>query len=291
MFCPKCGKKNEDDAGFCEDCGISLEKNKTALHVTQSNIVSLLRHPKEDTYFLVAAIAGGIVWLGLIWLVILFFWIAIPAIIGLWLSEQFFKSRLLGNSIRISQGQYPDIYEIIQQQSKTLNINPPEVFIYYSQGSKNAFAMKLIKTKYGILFSDLIDIMLSHNSLLELSAIIGHEIGHHAAGHTAIWKRLLLTPAMFVPFLGPAYFRACELTADRIGMYLCGDKEAAYRALITLACGSFVLAPKTNINEFKEQESLLSPFFAFLNDLWSTHPRITKRVLALEEASHILKSS
>jgi Zn-dependent protease with chaperone function len=96
---------------------------------------------------------------------------------------------------------------------------------------------------------------------------------------------------MYIPFFGPAYSRACELTADRIGAYVCGDMGAACRALTTLACGSRTLAPQLNLKAFKEQEALLTPAFAFLNDLWSTHPRITRRVLELEGASEQLKIS
>jgi Zn-dependent protease with chaperone function len=71
-------------------------------------------------------------------------------------------------------------------------------------------------------------------------------------------------------------------------MYLCGDKDATIRGLIALACGSKLLGPKTNIEVFKDQEKLLSPVFAFFHDLYSSHPRITKRVFALEEASHLI---
>ena len=93
---------------------------------------------------------------------------------------------------------------------------------------------------------------------------------------------------MFIPFLGGAYSRACELTADRIGVYLCGDKDAACRGLIALACGSKLLSPTTNLQAFKEQERELPWFFAFWNDLYSSHPRLTMRVAALEDAARLV---
>ncbi|MBI4707179.1 MAG: M48 family metalloprotease [Candidatus Omnitrophica bacterium] len=284
MFCPKCGKKNDEGAKFCEECGALITSDRVIGNVNRVPSILSLRHPKESFYFLIAAIAGGIVWLALIWLVILFIWVAIPVAIGLWIAEQFFKSWYLGNSVKLSKEQYPEIFEIVEKHSRIFNLNKhPDVFIVNSEGKTNALAAKFLKTKYILLYSSLIDRMLSHNSLAELSSIIGHELGHHIAGHTAIWKNLLLKPAMFVPFLGPAYFRACELTADRIGAFLAGDKDAASLALMTLACGSSFLAPKINAEAFKNQEKQLSSFFAFLNDLWATHPRITKRVLSLEE--------
>lgn len=282
MFCPGCGANNEEGAKFCENCGTRIMEEITSSIPVDSNLISKMRHPKESFYLLIGSIISILIWFALIWLIILLSWIIIPALIVLWITEQYFKSNLLGNSIRVSKNQYPEIYEIIENQCQEVNIKKcPEVFIVNSQGKVNAIAVKLLKSKYILLYSSLIDAMLSHNSLKELSAIIGHELGHHAAGHTVLWKIYLLGPARLIPFFVPAYSRACELTADRIGAYLCGDKESALRALITLACGSLSLSPKINIDSFKQQENQLSGFFAFLNDMWASHPRLTKRVMAL----------
>lgn len=292
MFCTNCGAENKDDAKFCVKCGETLVESQVPVSpptyiVTQK--VSSLRHPKEEAFFILGAVVGGIAWLLIIWLVILFFWLAIPIAIFLWILDQSFRAKLLGNSIRVSHEQYPEIYEIVDSHSKAVNLKkPPSVFIVNSQGAINAFAVKFLKDKYIILFSDLVDLMLAHGSTKELSSIIGHEIGHHAAGHTAWWKQILLKPAMILPFFGAAYSRACELTADRIALYLCGDKDATHRGLIALACGSKLLGPKTSVEAFKQQENLLSPVFAFFHDLYSSHPRITKRVLALEDATQLV---
>lgn len=291
MFCSSCGKEILPGKKFCPGCGSAIEDQ---LQISSpANVgglkVSSLRHPKEEAYFILGAIAGGIAWLLIIWLVILLFWLAIPVALFLWILDQSFKAKLLGNSIRVSKEQYPEIFEIVERHSQLIDlINIPNVFIVNSQGAINALAIKFLKDKYVILFSDLVDLMLAHGSAKELSAIIGHEIGHHAAGHTAWWKQILLKPAMFLPFFGTAYSRACELTADRIALYLCGDKDATYRGLIALACGSRVLGPKTNIEAFKQQEKSLSSLFAFFHDLYSSHPRITKRVIALEESSDLI---
>lgn len=309
MLCPECRTMNSEGSIFCEQCGIRFEQvgaqapsnayvkihdlndrggNSTVRHNPGINQLSALRHPKESTYFTLGAIAGVIAWFGLIWIVILFIWVAIPVIISLWIADQFFKAKLMGNSVKVSKDQYPGIFEIVEKQSRLLKLDKtPEIFITNSEGSTNAVAIKLLKNKYIILRSGLVDVMLSHGTTDELSSIIGHEIGHHAAGHTTFWKKALLMPAMFLPLFGPAYSRACELTADRIGMFLCGNKDAACRGLMALACGSKLLSSKSNITAFIEQERHLPPLFAFFHDLYSSHPRTTKRVLALEDASHI----
>ncbi len=93
-----------------------------------------------------------------------------------------------------------------------------------------------------------------------------------------------------IPFFYSAYSRSCELTADRIGAYLCGSRETANRALAMLACGSYTLSPRTNIAALKDQERQLNKFFAFIGDLFSTHPRITKRLMEIENAAHLFKA-
>lgn len=292
MFCTNCGALNKDKAKFCIKCGESLAEVQVPISSPKYDVgfkISSLRHPKEEAYFILGAITGGIAWLLLIWLVILFFWIAIPIVLILWILDQSFRAKLLGNSVRISKDQYPEIYEIVERHSQLTGLKKvPDIFIVNSQGQINALAIKFLKDKFLILFSDLVDLMLAHGSTKELSAIIGHEIGHHAAGHTSWWKQILLKPAMLLPFFGSAYSRACELTADRIALYLCGDKDATYRGLIALACGSKFLGPKTNIEAFKQQERSLPSLFAFFHDLYSSHPRITKRVMALEESSDLI---
>ncbi len=129
--------------------------------------------------------------------------------------------------------------------------------------------------------SDLVDLMLKRNKIDELSMIIGHELGHHAAGHTNPWKNLLLKPATFIPLLGAAYGRACELTADRIGYAVTRNHTAAQNALVAIALGSESLANDTNIDEFLLQEKEIPEFMGFIHKIFSTHPRMTRRVIEI----------
>lgn len=293
MFCASCGSTIGTGDKFCPSCGANSQGPAPASSPTEQNTagatVSMLRHPKEEAYFTIGAVVGAIGWLFLFWIVLLLIWVAIPIIIGLWVAEQVFRARFLGGAVKVGPEQYPEIHKIVDGQSKRIGLTVvPGVFVVNKNGLINAVAIKFLSNRYVILYSDLVDVMLAHDSSKELEFIIGHEIGHHAAGHTALWKRLLLRPAMFLPFFGATYSRSCELTADRIGMYLCSDKDAACRGLITIACGSRILSPKTNLSAFENQEALLSPLFAFLHDLYSTHPRITRRVIELQQAEHLV---
>jgi len=94
--------------------------------------------------------------------------------------------------------------------------------------------------------------------------VIAHELAHHAAGHTAFWRNLLIKPAFFIPFLGAAYSRACELTADRVAAAWLRDPAASKSALILLASGSLRFRKQVDLQAFREQERLVPPFFGWL---------------------------
>lgn len=124
--------------------------------------------------------------------------------------------------------------------------------------------------------------MLKRGRMVELSTIIGHELAHHAAGHTSFLRNLLIWPGRIVPFLGGAYGRACELTADRIGLALTGDLQAAQNALIAITSGSQSLADQTDIEAFIRQENDIPSVMGFVHKVFSTHPRMTRRVIELQ---------
>jgi Zn-dependent protease with chaperone function len=246
--------------------------------------LSNLRHPKEKGYFIFCAIIGGLAWL--ILLTVTYGGILIGAIffaVPLWISQQFFKAIVYGNAVKVSEVQYEQINKIVKEKSAELNITKiPDVFIVNGQGVINAVAMRFLTRKYIILLSNLVDLMLKRDEVDELTMVVGHELAHHAAGHISVWKNLLIWPSKIIPFLGSAYGRACELTADRIGMVLTKNIEASKRALISISSGSESLASTVNINAFKDQENQMPMFFGFLQEIYSSHPRMTRRIIELE---------
>jgi Zn-dependent protease with chaperone function len=149
------------------------------------------------------------------------------------------------------------------------------------QGALNALAVRFLTGRYIILYGELLDLMLKRGEIDEVKMIIGHELAHHSLGHVNILKNLLLFPARIIPFLGAAYGRACELSADRVGMMLCGKPEAAKKSLLALTLGSEVLTKDVNIEAFREQEHNMPPIMGFIYEIYATHPRMTKRITEL----------
>lgn len=245
--------------------------------------IDTLRHEKEKSYLLIMQIVGGLAWLILliatVGLILLYL---IPLALILWLMGLYFKAVIYGDSVKVTAKQYPEVYKIATDYSQKLGLTTmPDIFIYNGNGLINAVAIKFLSTKYVVLMSDLVDLMLKRNKIDELSMIIGHELAHHAAKHTDPWKNLFLKPATFIPLLGAAYSRACELTADRIGFELTQNLPASQNALVAIALGSESLANETNIEEFLLQENEIPELMGFIHKIFSSHPRMTKRVIEI----------
>ncbi len=141
----------------------------------------------------------------------------------------------------------------------------------------NAFAMRLFGQRYLMLTSAIVDA----DSDAQLRFVIGHELGHHAAGHLDGFRNFLKLPAHFVPLLGSAWSRGRELTCDRIGAALAEDLEASRGALQMLACGSARLNAQMNRAAFEAQERLVPPIAGRILHILSPYPRHTARVRAL----------
>lgn len=251
-----------------------------------------IRHEKEKTYFIIKMVFSCLIWI-LAFSLIVIFGLTIPVIlvgslfllgivIILWVFSLSFKAVLYGNSVKVNTNQYPEIHKIASEFSQRLGLaSTPDIFICNSNGLVNAIAIKILSKKYVLLLSSLTDLMLATSNTKALSMIIGHELGHHGAGHTNFWKNLFLKPASFIPFLGAAYNRACEFTADRIGFVLSDSLIESQNALVFLALGSERLTSSVNVAEFCAQENEVPEFIGFIQKIFSGHPRTTKRVLEI----------
>jgi len=254
------------------------------------NVVNQMRHGKERLYGRIMMLAGLILWGAFIgalaWaainkdysmLAVLAVYIVYGVVIWLAIMIGKFLTRayIFGHYVLIGPQQFPHLYQMVAEGAAAAQLpEAPKAFVYNSGGLINAFALRLIGARYIWLTSALIDA----DTDAQVRFVIGHEIGHHAAGHLD-WKRnLLKMPGWIVPFLGPAYSRGRELTCDRIGAYLAQDLDAARSGLQVLACGSIRLNAEMNPAAFEAQESMVPPIAGFLVNIFSYYPRLSRRV-------------
>jgi Zn-dependent protease with chaperone function len=184
----------------------------------------------------------------------------------------------MGNMVLVNEQQFPHIHQMVVEGSERLGMTPPETFIYNANGVFNAFARQVFGRKYLLLTSSIVEVTTDE----QIRFIVGHELGHHAAGHLNFWLFMLRLPARLVPFLHKAYSRQCEYTSDKLGLYVTRNVHDSCTALSMLACGCQKLNPKLNLTAFEKQETLVPETSGYFAEILRTHPRLTRRVLALK---------
>jgi Zn-dependent protease with chaperone function len=264
------------------------------------NVVDYMRHAKERRYGRLMIIFGIIIWgalaAGLVLAAVsgqtsivvvfaiyiiygLLIWLAI--IIGKFLTRAY----IYGHYVLVGPEQFPHLFKMVAEGAETVKLpQAPKAFVYNSGGIINAFALRLIGGRYVWLTSALIDA----DTDAQVRFVIGHELGHHAAGHLDWRLNLLKLPGWVVPFLGAAYSRSRELTCDRVGAYLAQDLDAARSALQVLACGSARLNSAMNPQAFEAQEAMVPPIAGFIVHIFSFYPRLSRRV---EELTRYFQSA
>jgi Zn-dependent protease with chaperone function len=242
-----------------------------------------LRTPRERTLFVISAIVSSIVWLAMLISVIGILYGLTFGLIAL-VIHRLFMAHVIGNGVRVGPRQLPDLMRRIEAASHKLGLNRvPEAYVLQAGGLLNAFAAKLSSRRFIIIYSDLLEASDAEDGAggdraNELDFVIGHELGHLAAGHLA--TRLFLLPARLMPLLGAAYARACEYTCDRCGYAATGDLTIASRALAILAAGPKA-ARRMDLDAFLDQRRETAGFWMAVYELNATHPFLSKRLAAL----------
>jgi Zn-dependent protease with chaperone function len=255
-----------------------------------NEVIKVYRTNEESLYNSILCSIGALIWayLGyffintenkvlISFLPLVFYVVAFILFFGI--ASLLFRANAMGNMILISEDQFPELNKIVIEGSKKLGLqSPPEAFLYNSNGLFNAFARQAFGRSYLLLTSSLVDA----SSDEQVKFVIGHELGHHASGHLNFIGFWLRFPARIIPFLHKAYLRQCEFTCDKIGYYLSRDLNHSCSAIQMLGCGCQKLNSKMNLIAFEKQENFVPLASGFVAEIFRSHPRLTRRVLALK---------
>ena len=197
------------------------------------------------------------------------------------------KAELLGHAVKIGPRQFPRIHALVERCAETLGIPVPTVYVV-SNPQLNAATYGTNEDAFIVVNSALMD----HFSDAELLSVLGHECGHIHNNHVVyltalhylsnvagIFVRNLAVPAGLTL---RAWSRRAEITCDRAGALCAGELEPALRALTKLALGSQKLYEELNIEAFLEQHQEAKGSLGRFTEVFSSHPWLPKRVLALQ---------
>jgi Zn-dependent protease with chaperone function len=186
-------------------------------------------------------------------------------------------AHLRGSSIKLGPNQMPELHGRVVELSRRIGLEKvPDVYLRQSGGLLNAFATRFGRAKFVVLFSELV--YACGDNVNALDFIIAHELGHLHRGHLNL--RWLVGPALFIPFLGSAYSRACEYTCDRYGFQASNDPNRSLDGLCILAAGP-QFAPAVNRKAFAAQDHDLNTAFMKLGEWFASHPPLALRLAAL----------
>ena len=175
-------------------------------------------------------------------------------------NERAFRLTYLAGAVRVSERQFPHIYELVRDGSYILDLDEvPEVYVTQNP-LVNAMALGRDKP-----FIVITTGMVNLYDPEELRWVVGHELGHILSGHVVYRTMLLILLRLaarvaFLPItlgLGAIiwgleeWFRKSELSCDRAGLLAGQDVDAARRALMKLAGGAQL--SELNPDAFREQ--------------------------------------
>lgn len=204
------------------------------------------------------------------------FWLFLGLVIIGLVYVKLTQAQQLGNSIRVHENQFPEIFEIFQTYASKLEIEKANLYIRQDP-YLNAFTLGF-GTCTVILNSALVEQL----TLKELSFVVGHELGHFKAGHTKISSFInpLGQGNIFSNFIFGFWGRKTEYTCDRCGLILSKDIDSAISAVIKLSLGN-QLFKKFNVEGYLPQIKKSESSLVKSSELLISHPTITNRVKAL----------
>ncbi|WP_262381011.1 M48 family metallopeptidase [Bacillus infantis] len=184
------------------------------------------------------------------------------------------------NGVKLGEKQFPDLYEKAVSVAGQMGLaKVPDIYIVESEGVLNAFASRFFRKNMVVLYSGIFE-LIEQKAEKEVLFVLAHEFAHLKRRHVTV--SFLLLPALWVPFLGNAYLRACEYTCDRYAAYYTESYEASRNALTMLAIGK-ELYKKVDQETYMEQIESEQGIFIWLNEKLSTHPHLPKRLHALAQ--------
>lgn len=194
----------------------------------------------------------------------------------------------LGNSLLVSEDQFPELYELAKATALKLKIRRvPRVFVQQSP-ELNAFALGVFRP-YSIVFTSA---LIEAFSADELEFVMAHEMGHILLGHTR-YLTLLGAVGSSTPALGmftSVWNRKTEFSSDRVGVYVSMKIKPILSALVKLAVGS-------NLSQYVDVTGLIkqlnyqeSQWLSGAGQWFASHPYLLHRIEEVVSVYHEIQT-
>mgnify|MGYP002721936181 FL=1 len=104
------------------------------------------------------------------------------------------------NGVQMTPTQFVEGYRMVVEAAARYGLEyVPDAYVVLGNGQINAFASGHGFRRYVVVYSDIFEIGGRARDPEALRFIIGHEVGHIAAGHTSYWRQLATSIASRSP--------------------------------------------------------------------------------------------
>ena len=206
--------------------------------------------------------------------------LSLPALVYFVRGQLYARQRV--NGVRITEDQFPEAHRMVAEAAAAFRMRQvPEAYVVLGNGVVNAYASGHGFRRYVAVNSDLFEVGGRLADPDALRFVIGHEVGHIAAGHTSFWRHFGISVANVIPGVGSSLGRAQEYTADNHAHEFCPE---GMQGLRVLAVGKY-LYPSVDFDDIAARARTDTGFFVLLVNLLSSHPVNTFRFAALADRS------
>jgi Zn-dependent protease with chaperone function len=214
--------------------------------------------------------------------------VAITALIGiplLVLNRNRRESAIRGNSVRLSEKQFPAVYAILQDHCRRLGMTEvPELFL--TAGGIEPFSVTYSswRENYIVLHQAIFDID-ARKSIDVLAFTLAHELGAIRLNQTAIWNEMLLTYVSAIKWFRNPLERARTYSRDRYGAAL---SPTGFRGLLINAVGRRLMED-VDIPDYLAQFRRYGGFWSYANAFFEPKPQVFIRLGQLKAAGYTYK--
>src|SRR3954470_665692 len=209
---------------------------------------------------------------------------ALEATTRLW--KDVARTELLGTAVKVTDTQFPRVWEAAKKSAGMLNVRLPAIFAAPSSSIK----VKVLGTEdspHLIVNLELAEKLEDH----ELIAAIAHELAHIQNGHilyatalhylntsAAFFVRWVVQPAIMTL---QAWSRRAEVTCDRASLIAVRDVDKTMQAMVKLELG-LDKGSAFNADEYLRALPEVKKSIGRYAEMFRSHPYVPKRVQALK---------
>jgi hypothetical protein len=187
---------------------------------------------------------------------------------------------ILGNTVRVSKQQIPEMYAILEAQCLRLGLDHmPDLHVSDQAIELPAHAYSVWQQEYIVITQRFAEPTPDTNRDV-VSFMLASELGRIRLGHTRWWYELALAYVIRIPYLRNPMTQVEILSQDRYGAFL---EPGAVRGLIAQASGRRMLQV-VNIPDYLKQTREYGGVWAFLSNLTRSTPHVAYRIQALWKA-------